>query len=49
MEEKMEEKNYNNIAEFQGKLSKKTLNNSFIYIRAQYIDLLINSERIFGS
>ena len=45
----MEEKNYNNITDFQGKLSKKTLNNPFIYKRAQYIDLLINSERIFGN
>jgi len=49
MEVWMEEKNYNNITDFQGKLSKKTLNNPFVYKRAQYVDLLINSEKIFGN
>lgn len=49
LEDWMDEKNYNSIADFQGKLSKKGLNNDpFVYKRAQYVDLLINSEKIFG-
>jgi dihydroorotate dehydrogenase (fumarate) len=45
----MDSKNYNSIDEFQGKLSKNKLSsNPFIYKRAQYVDLLINSEEIFG-
>ena len=45
----MESKNYNNIDEFRGKLSRTRLSNDpFIYKRAQYVDLLINSEEIFG-
>jgi dihydroorotate dehydrogenase (fumarate) len=43
----MESKNYNNIDEFRGKLSKNSLiNNPFIYRRAQYVDLLLNSDDI---
>lgn len=46
----MEVKNYNTIDEFRGKLSKNKLsNNPFIYKRAQYVDLLINSDEIFGN
>jgi dihydroorotate dehydrogenase (fumarate) len=45
----METKNYNGIDEFRGKLSKNKLSsNPFVYKRAQYVDLLINSEEIFG-
>jgi len=45
----MESKNYNTIDEFKGKLSKIRLSNDpFVYKRAQYVDLLINSEEIFG-
>jgi dihydroorotate dehydrogenase (fumarate) len=45
----MDLKNYNSIDEFRGKLSKNNLSsNPFIYKRAQYVDLLINSEEIFG-
>jgi dihydroorotate dehydrogenase (fumarate) len=45
----MDSKSYNSIDEFRGKLSKDKLsNNPFIYKRAQYVDLLINSEEIFG-
>ncbi|MFA6924623.1 MAG: dihydroorotate dehydrogenase-like protein [Bacteroidales bacterium] len=44
----MDIKNYNNIDEFRGKLSKSRLSsNPFVYKRAQYADLLINSEKIF--
>jgi len=46
----MESKNYKSIDEFRGKLSKNKLsNNPFIYKRAQYVDLLLNSEVIFGT
>jgi dihydroorotate dehydrogenase (fumarate) len=45
----MEHKNYNSINEFRGKLSNTRINsNSFVYRRAQYADLLINSETAFG-
>ncbi|MCK9204310.1 MAG: dihydroorotate dehydrogenase-like protein [Bacteroidales bacterium] len=49
LEDWMDSKQYNNIDEFRGKLSKKRLSsNPFIYKRAQYADLLINSEEVFG-
>ena len=45
----MDSKNYKSIDEFRGKLSKNILsNNPFVYMRAQYVDLLLNSEVIFG-
>jgi dihydroorotate dehydrogenase (fumarate) len=45
-----DEKGYNSIDDFKGKLSKNALqNNPFIYKRAQYIDLLLNAEDIFGN
>ncbi len=41
----MDNKNYNSIDEFRGKLSKNKLsNNPFIYKRAQYVELLLNSD-----
>ena len=44
----MESKNYNNLDEFRGRLSKNNLSsNPFIYKRAQYVDLLINSDELF--
>ena len=44
----MDIKNYKSIDEFRGKLSKNKLSsNPFVYKRAQYVDLLINSEEIF--
>jgi dihydroorotate dehydrogenase (fumarate) len=50
LEEWMEIKNYDSIQEFRGKLSANRLNNNpFVYARAQYADLLINSEEIFGN
>ena len=43
----MDSKNYNSIDEFRGKLSKNRLsNNPFVYRRAQYVDLLMNSDDI---
>jgi dihydroorotate dehydrogenase (fumarate) len=49
LEDWMTIKNYNTIDEFRGKLSKIKLgSNPFVYKRAQYVDLLINSEEIFA-
>jgi dihydroorotate dehydrogenase (fumarate) len=49
LSEWMDIKNYKSIDEFRGRLSKNKLSsNPFIYKRAQYVDLLINSEEIFG-
>jgi dihydroorotate dehydrogenase (fumarate) len=45
----MDIKNYKSIDEFRGKLSRNKLSsNPFVYERAQYVDLLINSEEIFA-
>ena len=47
----MERKGYNSISDFEGKLSDLALNKNdsvLIYKRAQYIDLLLNSDTIFG-
>lgn len=45
----MADKNYDSLDDFRGKLSKKKLSgNPFVYERAQYVDLLLNSEEIFS-
>lgn len=43
----MKKKNYKSLDEFQGKLSRKTLQDPFTYKRAQYVDILMKSEEIF--
>ena len=43
----MDEKKYKSLADFRGKLSKKNVNDPFVYQRAQYIDLLLKSGDIF--
>jgi dihydroorotate dehydrogenase (fumarate) len=43
----MEEKKYKNLKEFRGKLSNKNTKDPFVYKRAQYVDLLLKSEKIF--
>lgn len=49
MTEWMNGKNYKSIDEFRGKLSRKSLSsNPFVYQRAQYVDLLLNSEDIIN-
>jgi len=49
IEEWMDIKNYNSIDEFKGKLSNMRISDTTnAYKRAQYVDLLINSEDIFG-
>ena len=47
----MDRKGYNAIEDFQGKLSDSVMNKNdslVIYKRAQYIDLLLNSDTVFG-
>jgi dihydroorotate dehydrogenase (fumarate) len=43
----MESKNYKKIDDFRGKLSNKNIKDPFVYKRAQYIDLLLKSDKIF--
>ncbi len=43
----MDKKGYANTEEFVGKLSRKNINDPFTYKRAQYIDILMKSEKIF--
>lgn len=48
----MESKGYNSLDEFRGKLANNNLDkniNSLVYKRAQYIDLLLSSDTIFGN
>jgi dihydroorotate dehydrogenase (fumarate) len=42
----MNEKKYSKIDDFRGLLSKKNIHDPFVYQRAQYIELLLNSEEI---
>lgn len=42
----MEKKNYNEINDFKGKLSKKSIRDPYIYKRSQYVDILMHSEDI---
>lgn len=47
----MEKKGYNSIEDFRGKLSDSVLNKNdemLIFRRAQYIDLIMHSDTIFG-
>jgi dihydroorotate dehydrogenase (fumarate) len=44
----MDQNGYEDIDSFRGKLSRKNIKNPFIYKRAQYIDALLNSEKLFG-
>ncbi|MFC2089250.1 dihydroorotate dehydrogenase-like protein [Bacteroidota bacterium] len=43
----MERKGYKSIDEFRGTLSSKTINDPFVYKRAQYIDLILKSDEYF--
>jgi len=46
----MERKDYHTLDDFRGKLSNSKLEkNPFVYKRAQYVDLIINAENIFGN
>lgn len=45
----MEQKEFNSIEEFRGKMAQKNLApESMVYKRAQYVDLLMRSDNIFG-
>lgn len=47
----MEKKGYNSIDEFRGKLANCNLDkneNSLVYKRAQYVDLMLTSDTVFG-
>ncbi len=46
LESWMDSKNYKSLKDFRGKLSNKTINDPFVYKRAQYIDLLLKSEDV---
>jgi len=43
----MKSKKYNSLKDFRGKLSNSSINDPFVYKRAQYVDLLLKSEEIF--
>jgi dihydroorotate dehydrogenase (fumarate) len=43
----MDRKGYKSLEEFRGKLAKKNLKDPYAYRRAQYIDILLNSDQIF--
>ena len=48
LEEWMDIKNYKSIEEFRGKLSRRRLSGDpFVYKRAQYVELLLNSDEVF--
>ncbi len=41
----MDKKGYRNIEDFKGKLSRKNLKDPFAYRRAQYVDIIMNSDK----
>ncbi len=47
MELWMANKGYKSLDDFRGNLSRKKLKDPFAYRRAQYVDILMNSEKIF--
>lgn len=47
MEIWMANNQYEDVAEFRGKLSKKNISDPFAYRRAQYVDILMKSTEIF--
>ncbi len=48
IEEWMNKKNYQSIDDFRGKLSQKNVKDPYTYKRAQYVDILWNSDRILN-
>lgn len=47
MQSWMNKRNYTSISDFQGLYAKKNLRDPYAYNRAQYVDILMNSERVF--
>lgn len=43
LEEWMDSKGYKSIDDFRGKLSRKNTKDPFVYMRGQYVDILLNS------
>jgi len=43
IEEWMDKKGYKTMDDFRGKLSRKNMKDPFVYLRAQYVDILLNS------
>ncbi len=43
----MKNTGFSSLNEFRGRLSRKSVKDPFIYKRAQYIDLLLDSEKLF--
>ena len=48
LEQWMDRKGYASIDAFRGKLSRKSINDPFVYKRAQYIDMILKSEEYFN-
>jgi dihydroorotate dehydrogenase (fumarate) len=48
MEEWMNQKKYQSLSDFRGKLSKNNLKDPYAYQRAQYVDILMRSKEIFN-
>lgn len=44
----MEEHNYDSLDDFRGKLNRANTLNPFVYKRAQYIEMLLNSSEVIG-
>lgn len=49
LEDWMDRKGYENIEAFRGKLSSQSINDPFVYKRAQYIDMLLKSDEHFNA
>lgn len=47
LEEWMDKKGYKSLADFRGKLSRKSMKDPFVYQRAQYVEILTKSEEVF--
>lgn len=43
LNEWMDKKGYNTIDDFKGKLSRKNSKDPYVYLRAQYVDIILNS------
>lgn len=43
----MDQNDYKTLVDFRGKLSRKNIKDPFVYQRAQYVDILMNSENVF--
>ncbi|MCF8225745.1 MAG: dihydroorotate dehydrogenase-like protein [Bacteroidales bacterium] len=48
IEEWMDRKEYKSLDDFRGNLSSKSINDPFVYKRAQYIDMILKSEEYFN-